>query len=89
MLAALTQAHLFAIFVIDPVNFDRDLAAQMTLTGTEALQQLQPLAVAQELSVQTELKCGEPVREILAMSEAVQADLVVMAPHHDDFLVVF
>ncbi len=84
-LAALIQAQVFAVFVADPVDFDQDLTDQMVLAGTEALQRLQQVAVAQGLQLQTELKQGEPVTEILAMANAIQAGLIVVAPHHYDF----
>lgn len=84
-LAKLSKAQLFAVFVTDPVDFDQDMADQMALIGTTELKRLKQEALAQEISLQGELRSGEPVAEILAMAKTMQADLIVVAPHHQDF----
>jgi|GEM_PF-6920309 len=84
-LAKCSDAQLFAVFVSDPVDFDQDMAEQMISTGTAELKWLEQGALAKGLSFRGELRSGEPVAEILAMAQTVQADLIVVAPHHQDF----
>jgi len=84
-LAQCSDAQLFAVFVSDPVDFDQDMAEQMISTGTAELKWLEQEALAKGLSCRGELRSGEPVAEILAMAQTVQADLIVVAPHHQDF----
>ncbi|MBV6622533.1 MAG: universal stress protein [Rivularia sp. (in: Bacteria)] len=81
-LAALTQAQLFGIFVVDPVDFDEDIAEQMLQTGQSERQRFEQAAKVQNVPVQFELKTGEPVVEILSMAKTVKAELIVVAPHH-------
>jgi len=84
-LAKCSDAQLFAVFVSEPVDFDQDMAEQMISTGTAELKWLEQGALAKGLSFRGELRSGEPVAEILAMAQTVQADLIVVAPHHQDF----
>ena len=81
-LAALTQAQLFGVFVIDSVDFDEDIAEQMLQTGHLEQQRFEEAAQAQNVWVQFELKTGEPVLEILTMATTVKAELIVVASHH-------
>lgn len=84
-LAARTGAKLHAVFVVDTRDLGEPALSSMEVLideyedrGHEILQAVEETAARHDVSVETRCCHGDPIEEIVALADAVDADLIVM-----------